>query len=284
MVGRGELLEVEVGGAQVVDQRGPAPGGGAKLGRAGGRHAREPVQALSVQGREPGHAHRSQHPPREQRPAGQGVVTPTGVTHDREQRLGRRAEVGRPVVPQHRQPAVLPGGVVHVDGAPVGQLHIGLGHHPSSLVAAALAVTAGVWNGVAPSDPGGDVTQQPAFQLTATVLDAPDPRKLADFYSRLLGWPIGRDEPDWATVRPPGGGAGLSFQLESAYVRPTWPAGPGDQQMQMHLDIEVDDLEAAAAHAAATGAVLADFQPQEDVRVFLDPAGHPFCLWVSSAS
>jgi hypothetical protein len=61
MVGRGELLGVEVGGAQVVDQRGPAPGGGAQLGRAGGRHAREPVQALSVQGRE----HRSQHPRRE---------------------------------------------------------------------------------------------------------------------------------------------------------------------------------------------------------------------------
>jgi len=52
--------------------------------------------------------------------------------------------------------------------------------------------------------------------------------------------------------------------------------------MQLHLDIEVDDLEAAGAHAAATGAVLADLQPQEDVRVYLDPAGHPFCLWVSS--
>jgi len=68
------------------------------------------------------------------------------------------------------------------------------------------------------------VTQQPPFQLTATVLGAPDPRKLADFYSRLLGWPIGRDDPDWATLRPPGGGAGLSFQLEPAHVRPTWPA------------------------------------------------------------
>ena len=89
------------------------------------------------------------------------------------------------------------------------------------------------------------MTQQPALQLTAAVLDAPDPRELARFYSRLLGWPVGRDEPDWASVRPPGGGAGLSFQLEKAYVRPTWPAGPGDQQMQVHLDIEVDDLEAA---------------------------------------
>ena len=82
------------------------------------------------------------------------------------------------------------------------------------------------------------------------------------------------------TLRAPDGQRGLSFQLETAYVRPTWPAGPGDQQMQVHLDIEVDDLEAAGAHAVAAGAVLAEFQPQDDVRVYLDPAGHPFCLWL----
>jgi catechol 2,3-dioxygenase-like lactoylglutathione lyase family enzyme len=125
------------------------------------------------------------------------------------------------------------------------------------------------------------VSRTPRCTLTAAVLDAPDARDLAGFYQRLLGWPIGRDEPDWVTLRPPGGGAGLSFQTETAYIRPTWPAGPGDQQMMVHLDIEVDDLDAAGAHARAAGAVLADYQPQEDVRVYLDPAGHPFCLWVS---
>jgi hypothetical protein len=57
-----------------------------------------------------------------------------------------------------------------------------------------------------------------------------------------------------------------------------WPAGPGDQQMSVHLDIGVDDLEAACAHAAEVGAELAAFQPQ-DVRVHLDPDGHPFCLF-----
>jgi catechol 2,3-dioxygenase-like lactoylglutathione lyase family enzyme len=119
------------------------------------------------------------------------------------------------------------------------------------------------------------------FTLTATVFDAPDPRALARFYSELLGWPVGTDEPDWVTLRPPGGGAGLSFQLESAYVRPTWPARAGDQQMMTHLDIEVDDLEAASARAVALGATVAAFQPQADVSVHLDPAGHPFCLWVS---
>jgi catechol 2,3-dioxygenase-like lactoylglutathione lyase family enzyme len=123
------------------------------------------------------------------------------------------------------------------------------------------------------------MTETPRFTLTSTVLDAPDPRALAVFYQRLLGWPIGRDEPDWVTLRPAGGGPGLSFQTESAFAAPTWPAGPGDQQMMMHLDIEVEDLDASGAHAIAVGATLAEFQPQENVRVYLDPAGHPFCLW-----
>lgn len=123
---------------------------------------------------------------------------------------------------------------------------------------------------------------RPSLTLTATVLDSPDARELAAFYQRLLGWVIRQDEPDWVSLRAPGGGAALSFQTEPGYVRPSWPAGPGDHQMMMHLDIEVDDLGAAGEHAIAAGAVLADFQPQENVRVYLDPAGHPFCLWVPS--
>jgi catechol 2,3-dioxygenase-like lactoylglutathione lyase family enzyme len=125
---------------------------------------------------------------------------------------------------------------------------------------------------------------EPRFTLTAAVLGSPDARQLADFYHRLLGWPIGANEPDWVTLRPPGGGMGLSFQTEADHVRPVWPAGPGDQQMMMHLDIEVDDLASAGAAAAQAGAVLADCQPQADVRVYLDPAGHPFCLWTNPAA
>ena len=117
------------------------------------------------------------------------------------------------------------------------------------------------------------------MKLAATVLDAPDARELAGFYRRLLGWEAVDDEPDWVKLRAPDGGAALSFQTERAYVPPVWPAGPGDRQMLMHLDIEVDDLDAAGAQAVAAGATLAEFQPQDDVRVFLDPAGHPFCLF-----
>jgi hypothetical protein len=63
-------------------------------------------------------------------------------------------------------------------------------------------------------------------------------------------------------------------------VPPVWPAGPGDQQMMLHLEIRVDDLAAATQHAVECGATVAGHQPQDDVRVCLDPVGHPFCLWV----
>ena len=117
------------------------------------------------------------------------------------------------------------------------------------------------------------------MKLSGVVLDAPDARELAAFYRRLLGWAVEKDEPGWVKLKAPGGGPGLSFQTETAYARPTWPAGPGDQQMMVHLDIRVDDLDAAGTHAVAAGATLAEYQPQDDVRVYLDPAGHPFCLF-----
>ena len=91
-------------------------------------------------------------------------------------------------------------------------------------------------------------------RLAATVLGTPDPRGLARFYQRLLGWPIRADEPEWAALRPPDGGAGLSFQLEQDHVPPVWPPEPGTQQMQLHLDIEVDDLDAAGALVEEAGA------------------------------
>lgn len=117
------------------------------------------------------------------------------------------------------------------------------------------------------------------LELSATVLDSPDARALADFYRRLLGWEVKFEDDDWVMLKAPDGGAGLSFQTEPRYVRPVWPAGEEDPQMMMHLDIRVEDLDAAGAHAVEQGAELAEFQPQEDVRVYLDPAGHPFCLF-----
>lgn len=67
-------------------------------------------------------------------------------------------------------------------------------------------------------------------------------------------------------------------------MRPVWPTEPGKPQMSMHLDVEVDDLEAAVSYAEGVGAEQASYQPQETVRVMLDPAGHLFCLYLDEDS
>jgi catechol 2,3-dioxygenase-like lactoylglutathione lyase family enzyme len=122
----------------------------------------------------------------------------------------------------------------------------------------------------------------PSIRLTAPVLGTPDPQGLARFYQRLLGWPLRDDEPEWATLRPADGSTGLSFQLETEHVPPVWPPKSGRQQMQIHLDFQVEDLAAASAVAEEAGArLLSSYtDPHEEVRTYADPAGHPFCLFV----
>jgi catechol 2,3-dioxygenase-like lactoylglutathione lyase family enzyme len=111
------------------------------------------------------------------------------------------------------------------------------------------------------------------------VLDAPDVAVLTRFYSELRGWPVLKQDADGAALDLGEGVAYLAVQRNPDYEPPVWPAPPGSQQMMLHLDFEVTDLDAAVAHAVSLGAELPDHQPQEDVRVLLDPAGHPFCLY-----
>jgi len=127
------------------------------------------------------------------------------------------------------------------------------------------------------------------MRVSGPVLDAADPVRLARFYEQLLGWTItdlGGPRPGsppgdgWAMLKPPSGETKLEFQWEPAYQPPTWPAAAGEQQMMIHIDIAVADLEAGVAWAVQCGARVAEHQPQDDVRVMLDPEGHPFCLFI----
>lgn len=115
--------------------------------------------------------------------------------------------------------------------------------------------------------------------LTTVNLDTPDPAALARFYARLLGWDIAVEEADDVILRAPTAGSGCPFS-GNARTCAELAGAAGRQQMMMHLEIGVRDLPAALEHALACGATLAAFQPQEDVRVCLDPDGHPFCLWL----
>ena len=107
------------------------------------------------------------------------------------------------------------------------------------------------------------------------VLDCPDPTVMAEFYGALLGWPA-KTDPDggWATVHS--GDHLIHFQRVQGFTAPEWPGQQVPQQM--HLDVDVDDLDEAEAATVALGARKHDHQPGESFRVFLDPAGHPFCL------
>jgi catechol 2,3-dioxygenase-like lactoylglutathione lyase family enzyme len=121
---------------------------------------------------------------------------------------------------------------------------------------------------------------QPSLRLATICIDCADAHAMADFYGQLLGWEVTIREPNWVLMRDPAGGAGLSFQAETGYRAPAWPAEPGSQDKMLHLDLKVDDLDAAVARAVALGARLAAFQPRARVRTLLDPAGHPFCLFL----
>lgn len=128
----------------------------------------------------------------------------------------------------------------------------------------------------------------PSLRPTSVTIMSPDPRALARFYSRLLDRPTAAEygprpgEPlnaGWAQIRGPEGELTLNFEFEREWKPPTWPAEPGTQNATQHLDIRVDDMDAAVEHALAAGATLAEVQPQEHVRVMRDPDGHPFCLF-----
>ena len=116
-------------------------------------------------------------------------------------------------------------------------------------------------------------------KLQCVVLDCHYPAGLAHFYATVLGGEVDRPDPrwsvdaEWSTVHTPGG-AVLAFQRVEDYRPPMWP-DPAHPQ-QMHLDIDVEDLDAAERRVVELGAVRK--AGEAGWRVFLDPAGHPFCL------
>jgi catechol 2,3-dioxygenase-like lactoylglutathione lyase family enzyme len=113
------------------------------------------------------------------------------------------------------------------------------------------------------------------FRLVA--LDCPDPIALAAFYGRITGWDTGSHGHDtWVQLRSDSG-ATIAFQQVTDFRPPAWP--DGEQGQQAHLDFDVADLDEGESQVLAIGARKADVQPDpDDFRVFLDPAGHPFCL------
>jgi hypothetical protein len=111
-------------------------------------------------------------------------------------------------------------------------------------------------------------------RFPSIVIDCADPTASATFYGAMLDWKV-EVSPGWADVRAEYGQC-LSFQQVEDYTPPAWPGQ--DVPQQMHLDVVVDDLDVAEAAVLELGATRHEHQPGTTFRVFLDPAGHPFCL------
>ena len=116
------------------------------------------------------------------------------------------------------------------------------------------------------------------------VFDARDIEAESRFWAGLLGGLVHRDE-QWHSIVVDGEWV-MGVQLAPNQVTPDWPSGP--QQQQVHLDLHVDDLEAAERLAVELGGHL--LQPakkpadnpdgDEMFAGYASPAGHPLCFGV----
>jgi Glyoxalase-like domain len=107
------------------------------------------------------------------------------------------------------------------------------------------------------------------------TLDCAEPRALAEFWAAMLGGTIVFTTPQAVGVRSDAGL--IAAMTVPDYRPPTWP--DSDVPKQIHLDLAVDDLDAAVAEAIRCGATPATTQPAPEARrILFDPAGHPFCL------
>ena len=133
-------------------------------------------------------------------------------------------------------------------------------------------------------------------RILQVVLDGTSIRELAEFYRKLFGLQYRPgDEPpaagdpdergeDWLVLQNPLGGPQLAFQQVERLIPTTWP--DDSVPMQMHLDTTVEsvaELDAQHERALALGAKMIydrSADPDEPLRVYADPAGHPFCVFV----
>ena len=120
------------------------------------------------------------------------------------------------------------------------------------------------------------------IKMYAFTVDCTDPHELAKFYAALLKWEIVFFDEEYACIGPPGTQQGaypcITFQRNPEYKPPVWPDVSEAQQQMAHLDFAVDNMEKAVEHAIHCGATMAGEQFNDNWRVMLDPAGHPFCL------
>lgn len=108
------------------------------------------------------------------------------------------------------------------------------------------------------------------------VIDCSDPKRLSAFYAELLGFTIVQSEDDWCVIGDAEDRPGIAFQRVANYVAPVWPTG--EVPTQMHIDIRIEDFDAAVAEIESLGGKLLS-NSSTIFWVCQDPEGHPFCIF-----
>ncbi len=116
-------------------------------------------------------------------------------------------------------------------------------------------------------------TDAPAA-LAMVTIDCVDPTKEATFWAAALGWEVTYADENYGMASD--GTQRLGFGRVDGWEAPAWPNPDGTKQF--HLDLAVDDLDAAERQLLELGATKPADQPGETWTVLLDPDGHPFCL------
>jgi predicted enzyme related to lactoylglutathione lyase len=113
----------------------------------------------------------------------------------------------------------------------------------------------------------------PDFRLSAVTVDCLDPALLADFWSALLGLERTDMLPGWVRL----GRRGVDVPVLNFQPVPERKEGKN----RLHLDLVVDDVDAALDRVVALGGRATGERHEYDagtVVVLADPEGNEFCV------
>lgn len=113
------------------------------------------------------------------------------------------------------------------------------------------------------------------------VLDCVEPERLAEFYRTLLDAEMctdaGMDRIEIATEQ----GLRVALRRDLNAVPASWPRPDNSQQIHLDLLVDEEDMDAVERQVVSLGGRPLDTKDDTgpyEVRLYADPAGHPFSL------
>ncbi|MFI8992815.1 VOC family protein [Streptomyces sp. NPDC053542] len=113
------------------------------------------------------------------------------------------------------------------------------------------------------------------------VLDCAEPEPVAEFYAKLLGAQLPAEMGVEIIEISGGQGTRMAFRRDHGAAPPSWPRPEDSQQSHLHLLVpkdRMDDVERQVIDFGGQPMEAERRESGEEVRLYSDPAGHPFSL------